>query len=79
MKAKISSEFAFVMAQPFVGEFLNSPTTVADHKTMATFYGTQATLHKSTAGYHLVSQIEAAEEVQYPIYADVIQVFALLS
>lgn len=61
MKAQISSKVVFFLAQSLVGKFLYRSTILTNHETMAALCSTQAALHKSAAGQHLVSKIEATE------------------
>jgi hypothetical protein len=67
VEAQMPSNVVFLPAQFFVGKFLNRSAVLANHEAMATLCGIQAALHKSTAGQHFVSQIEAAKQIKYAV------------
>jgi hypothetical protein len=76
VEAQMPSKIAFLSAQLFVGKFLNHSAVLADHEAMATLCGIQAALHKSAAGQHFVSQIEATKQTERAVDGNMVEIFA---
>jgi len=76
VKAKSSGKLGFLLTQFLVSKFADRSAALANHEPVTALLRIQAAPDESPAEWHLVRQIQAAQQVEYTIYGNVIEMFA---